>query len=220
MLKFGCRAGRRGSVKSTALPNDRLHIEEGLLKKLAAGDEAALSELFHRCRNRVYSIAYKLTRCTATSEEIVQDVFLNLWCSRASLTAVEHPESYLFVITRNVAYKALRRLALKRQTTVLIEDGMLSGDVTDTTPSLVAKELGTLLRTAVERLPPQQQQVYRYIREQGLKREEVADLLQLQPETVKFYLARATRKVRSFCLSRLNTLLSLLPLLLHAGFRS
>ena len=212
---MGYCASRCGGVKPTALPNDRLHIEKDLLKKLAAGEEAALSELFRRYRNRLYSIAYKLTRCTATSEEIVQDVFLSLWRSRASLSLVDHPGSYLFVVTRNVAYKALRSLALKRQTTLLIEDS-LSIAAEDATPTLVAKELDTLLRVAVERLPPQQQKVYRYIREQGLKREEVAHLLQLQPETVKFYLARATKNIRSFCLNRLNAILSVLVSLLSA----
>lgn len=201
------------------MPNDHLHIEKDLLRRLASGEEAALSELFHRYRNRLYSIAYKLTRCTLSSEEIVQDVFLNIWRSRASLVEVEHTESYLFVVTRNTAYKALRRIALKRQTTLLIEDS-LPATAADATTTLVTKELDMLLRVAVDRLPPQQQKVYRYIREQGLKREEVADLLQLQPETVKFYLARATKNIRSFCLTRLNAILSLLLLLLNTTWRS
>lgn len=217
-----CRLVWCSNINSTALSNDRLHIEKDLLQRLAAGDETALAELFHQYRNRLYSAACKLTRCTATSEEIVQDVFINIWRSRAALAQVAHLESYLFAVTRNVAYKALRRIAVQRQTTVLIDDGAPLPILPASDPSLplATKELDTLLRTAVNRLPPQQQQVYRYIREQGLKREEVADLLQLQPETVKFYLARATRKVRSFCLSRLHTLLSLLLLLLHADFRS
>lgn len=203
------------SINLTALPDDRLHIEKDLLRRLAAGEEAALAELFSQYSNRLYSVACKLTHCTVTSEEIVQDVFLNIWRSRAALTKVKHLESYLFVVTRNVSYKALRKIALRR-CTITLPEHELQFTATPVQPLLPEKELETLLRTAVERLPPQQRKVYRYIREQGLKREEVANLLQLQPETVKFHLSQAMKNIRSFCLPRLNSLLSVLLLLLNA----
>lgn len=61
-----------------------------------------------------------------------------------------------------------------------------------------------ILDTAISRLAPQQQQVYRLIREKSLKREEVAAIMQISPETVKSYLAQAIKNIRAFCKANMH----------------
>jgi RNA polymerase sigma-70 factor (ECF subfamily) len=62
------------------------------------------------------------------------------------------------------------------------------------------KEYNSLLQNAIDRLPSQQRQVYYLIKDQGLKRIEVAHQLQIQPETVKFHLTQAMKNIRAFCM--------------------
>ncbi len=174
-----------------------LYDERELLALIAAGDEAAFATLFDRYKDRVYAIAFKLLHTAALAEDIVQEVFLKIWLKRASLVEVKHFNAYLFIITRNDVYKAIKHLARNYKTSLQINEVQLLVH-NDTEDYLMGKEYGLLLQQAIERLPNQQKQVYKLIKEQGLKREEVADLLHLRPETVKFHLAQAMKKIHAF----------------------
>ncbi len=66
------------------------------------------------------------------------------------------------------------------------------------------KEYARVLHQAIKRLPGKQQQTYLLVNEQGLHREEVAQMLQVSPETVKTNLDLATKSVRAFCQANLD----------------
>lgn len=199
--------------KLNLLPTDRLHNEKDLLSLIAKGDDTGFTTLFRFYRNRVYSVAHKITHSSYISEEIVQDVFLKIWLKRTDLTEVRDFNAYLFIVTRNTVFRVLKRMAKEYKIISLTDEEQVLAK-NDTTDLVMEKEFNTLLQNAVDRLPNQQKKVYKYIKEQGLKREEVADLLHLQPDTVKFHLSQALKNIRSFCMLRLNLLLGLTALLL------
>lgn len=177
--------------------------EQHLIHLISQGDEKAFAELFHHYRNKIYGIAFKLTHSTAVAEEITGDVFLKIWMKRNSLDEIENFSAYLFTIARNEAYKILKQIAKNYKIVLLNENAeMTAGENSE--DLLIAKHYTTLLHRAVERLPRQQKQVYHLIKERDLKRGEVAEILQLQPETVKFHLAQAMKNIRAFCLLHLN----------------
>ncbi|HEY4209757.1 MAG TPA: RNA polymerase subunit sigma-70, partial [Puia sp.] len=60
------------------MPKDKTYNERELLAFVAAGDQLAFTVLFNHFRDRIYSIALRLTHSTALSEEIVQDIFLTI----------------------------------------------------------------------------------------------------------------------------------------------
>ena len=86
----------------------------------------------------------------------------------------------------------------------------------DTHEYLVGREVTSILQKAIEKLPDQQKQVYRLIKEDNLKRNEVAQLLQIQPETVKYHLAQAMKNIRAFCLLHLSTFIGFAIVLLRS----
>lgn len=190
------------------MDNLEVHNERLLLLQLAKGEEAAFSTLYHHYRDRIYTIAYGLSKSTATAEEIVQDVFLKIWIKRAALAGTTSFKDYLFIITRNHVFNLLKRSA----TRTAMEKQLSREDGDMPTPDILMehKDYQQLLQQAVVNLSPQQQQVYRLIKEQGLKREEVAAQLGLSPETVKVHLAKAMRAIRAYCLSRMDILAGVL----------
>lgn len=182
--------------------------EKELLRKVSQGDESAFTVLFDAYKDKIYTIALRLTNSPSNAEEIVQDVFLKIWLKRDTLTAVEHFRAYLFTATRHHVFNALKRLSLHRQLVGEIARG-LTDESNETENMLLDKEYQSILREAVEQLPPQQQQVYRLMKEQGLKREQVAELLKISPQTVKQHLAQAMRSIRAFCVARLDIYIAL-----------
>ena len=172
--------------------------EKELLALIAKGDEIAFSKLFFQFKDRIYSIAFKLTKSTIAAEEIVQEVFLKIWLKRASLTEIENFSAYLFIIARNDVYKGLKQIAQHHAPTSLSVDSHSFVNNNNTADYLMEKEHCQVLHMAIDRLPNQQRQVYQLVRDQGLKRNEVAIQLNLRPETVKFHLAQAMKNIRTF----------------------
>lgn len=183
-----------------------------LLKLVAEGNKNAFTEIYNNYRHKVYSIAYELTDATAVAEEIVQDVFLKVWVKRSSLHEVTHFRAYLFTITRNYVFTALKRIARKES----IEVNAIQGTpyyTHDTEDRVLNNEYTRILQAAIDRLPEQQKQVYNLIKKEGLKREEAAAALHLSPETVKSHLAQAMRSIRTYCLTRLDVSIALIILI-------
>jgi RNA polymerase sigma-70 factor (ECF subfamily) len=173
---------------------------------IANGNQLAFQKLFDHYRNRVYGIAYKLTQSRNTAEEIVEDVFLKIWIKRADLSAIQNFSAYLFTIARNCSYRALKKIARDYRISAIPEEE-LSLSHNETEEYVAEKEYKELLDSAINKLPKQQKLVFRLIKEQGLKREEVATVLRLSPETVKFHLSQAVKNIRTFCVRNIEMLI-------------
>lgn len=188
------------------------YTEHELLKLVAEGDRNAFTQLYNNYRNKIYSIAFELTDSTTVAEEIVQDTFLKIWVKRDSLNEIEHFRAYLFTITRNYVFTALKRIARQESLEVsAIQDAPLYDH--DTEDRVLNNEYTRILQAAIDRLPEQQKQVYNLIKKEGLKREEAAAALHLSPETVKTHLAQAMRSIRTYCLARLDISIALIILI-------
>lgn len=179
--------------------------EMDLLHKVSQGDEKAFGEIFHLYRNKVYTIAYRLTVAAPVAEEILLDVFLQVWLKREELKNVMHFKAWLFTITRNRAFSMLKQMAAQKTAISLQEGDELLLETTEHPGDrLQEKEYRQILRQAVANLSPQQKKVYTLIKEQGLKREEAASALNIAPETVKRHLSEAMHFIRVYCLARLG----------------
>jgi RNA polymerase sigma-70 factor (ECF subfamily) len=177
--------------------------EREIIQLIAQSDENAFAELFDHYRNKIYTVALKLTHSTTVAEEIVEDVFLKIWLRRAALNEIENLSAYLYTIARNETYKILKQIAKNYKIVLLTENDTLVDNNTE--EYLIGKEFTSLLQKAIDRLPHQQKQVYQLMKEGDLKRGEVAELLQIKPETVKFHLAQAMKNIRAYCMMHLGS---------------
>ncbi|MEC5144954.1 RNA polymerase sigma-70 factor [Chitinophaga sp. 180180018-2] len=188
----------------TSAYNERI-----LLLRLAEGNDDVFADLFHHYRHRIYSIALRLLGEPAQAEDVVQDVFMKMWQKRDALHEISHFKAYLFTVTRNHIFASLKLLA--REQLMESELSVAMAAPQRETP-MINKEYEQILEHAIAQLPPQQGLIYRLSKEEGLKRNEIAERLQLSPETIKAHLAHAMRSIRAFCLARmdLNTFLILI----------
>lgn len=190
------------------MPTVKEQQEKEWIQLIARGDEAAFTALFDAYKDRIYTIALRLTGSGIQAEEIVQDVFLKLWLKRETLAAVEHFRAYLFTSTRNRVFDTLKRMVRRQQITAEMSLTW-PAEQSDTDNLLLDKEYQAILHEAVERLPERQREIYRLMKEQGLKRHQVAEQLDISPETVKMHLSQAMRSIRAFCVSRLDLYIAL-----------
>lgn len=195
-----------------------LTIEQRLLRRVAAGEQSAFNELFDRYHPAVHSTALKLTGDALAAEEIVQDTFLKVWLKKDELTGLGNFKGWLYTIARNFTYNALREAKTERERMLTFVREALEEQEPAADTALKEREFEAMLEDAVARLPEKQQETYRLIKEQQLKRTEVAELLNVSPETVKWNLEQAVRKVRAHCLVQLHQLPKIWLLYLFAKY--
>ena len=187
--------------------------EEILLNEIAAGNHHAFRVLFDLHNDKVYRYSLRFLRNETLAEEIVQEVFINLWLKRDRLPDVGNFGGYLRVVTKNQTLNALKKLALDFKTSVA------SGNVwseldNDTEDAILLKDTRALLQEAIDQLPKQQKLVYELCQVEGIKQKEAAERLNISPLTVKVHLREATKTIRKFMSDR-TELQAFLPLFIY-----
>lgn len=190
---------------------DNQTYKEGyLLLRIADGDEQAFNIIFQSYHNKLGNYVHRFTKSFTLTQEIVQDVFLRIWLNRAGLKDVDNFSSYLFVITRNHTFNALKKLAReydkqKKWQSELKEELNLNDDTT-----IGYNQTLILVNKAIGELPPQQKKVFLLSREKGLTQEQIANELNLSVATVKKHMVLALKFLRSQLGSDVNIILLIL----------
>jgi len=177
------------------LPENLQYNEKDLLVQVSEGNELAFRQLFNTYRGRLYSYIVKITESKETAEDTVHDVFLKIWINKESLPEILNLNAYLYRMAHNHAYNGFRRMA--KETLVMAELERQSGyETNDPNDKLVRKEVRQFIQDAVNKLTPQQKEVFRMSREEGLKQEEIAQRLNISIFTVKKHLTNALNYLR------------------------
>ncbi len=128
-----------------AVPGDA----EACLERLAAGDRAAVAELYDRFAAELYGLALWLCGSRPDAADVVQEVFLKLMRRRRRLGAVRNARAYLLRMTRTTAIDLHRRRRGRHEP---LEERLLAPVVTDPAARVEAQRLSRWLA----KLPPRQ----------------------------------------------------------------
>ncbi|MGA1525905.1 MAG: RNA polymerase sigma factor, partial [Planctomycetota bacterium] len=158
--------------------------------------EAAFEELYRRYRDRVYSIAYRITGSTTDAMDVVQESFRVLFLKISTFRFDARFSTWLFRIVVNCSIDLRRRERQRagrlEQSLQSLHDGTEPADQgKDPLASAETSELGEQVQSAIARLSPKLRAilVLRYL--EGLSYDEIAETLEVQLGTVKSRLARA-----------------------------
>ncbi len=183
--------------KTTAIPDAQL-IELFTTEN----NENAFEEIVNRYGNKIYGLAFRITRDHHSSEEVLQEVFLTLVKKIDTFRGESKFSSWLYRVAMNASYIHLRS-DKKYESDVSLEDyapynegGMLSGikakdwsNRPDT--ALFSKEAMENIEMAANKLPESYKVVFHLRDVEGLSNEETAEALGLSVAAVKSRLHRA-----------------------------
>ena len=186
--------------------------ERELFVQIAKGNEQAFTRLFHIYTPKLLPFIFKLTRNEQLAKELVQETFLRLWVNRERLTEVSQPSAWIYKIASNVSLTWIKTNGNRARLLKKINPIRSENPVVETVES---KELNLIISRGVNLLPQRRQEIYRLSREQGLSHQEIADRLQLSPQTVKNQIGISLKFLQEFI--NKETGLSVITLLLLLG---
>jgi RNA polymerase sigma-70 factor (family 1) len=181
-------------ITETILANER-----ELFAEMAGGSQAAFNKIFYYYSQRLYFFIYQKVKSELYTEEIIQEVFIKLWKKREELNEVENCQAYLFKMAANRTYDHLRKVSNDARLKAENWKNLLaSGNATQ--EKLDFKESQQLIWEAIDKLSPQRKKIFLYSRQLGLTQREIAEKLNLSPNTVNNHLSTALGQVRElFC---------------------
>jgi RNA polymerase sigma-70 factor (ECF subfamily) len=161
--------------------------DSALVERIMAGDEGALEALYDRYAGMLFAMLVRILRDTGAAEEVLQDLFLQLWrgasrfdASRGSLAA------WLLVIGRN---RALSRLRGKERREILADSEEFSIEAVPSSGNLeneaARAQLMQRLRGAMANLPPEQREAVELAYFEGMTQTEIAARTKCPLGTVK-----------------------------------
>jgi len=172
-------------------------LDQDLVRAIAGGDQASLGRLYDRYSGLVYSVALRVLRDTAAAEEILQDIFMQLW-QKASQFDAERGSlpAWLLVMTRNRAISRLRRRDPISEATIEEASASLPYRLDN---FLIQQELLGKVRMAMDGLPVSQRETLELAYFEGLSHSEIAERTGEPLGTIKTRLRSGVQMLRQQC---------------------
>jgi len=158
-----------------------------LVGQVAAGDQSALATLYDTTNRLVYGLVLRVLRDASTAEEVLLDVYTQVWRQAASYdTGRGTPLAWLTTIARSRAIDRLRSGWQDQQRKEPLESlGEAPASAASPEDLTVASERQRFVRTALETLSPEQREVIELAYYSGLSHSEIAAKLNQPLGTVK-----------------------------------
>jgi RNA polymerase sigma-70 factor, ECF subfamily len=166
--------------------------DASLVARLRDGDQNAMADLYDRYSGIVYGVALRVLGDTAAAEDVLQEIFLQLWCRPQSFNADRgRLAPWLAVIARNRAIDVLRKRPLEEDIDELpVSTGV---DLEDVAAQRLAVEK---VRGVMAQLPPEQRKALEMAFFEGLTHTEIASRTGEPLGTVKTRIRSALMAVR------------------------
>jgi RNA polymerase sigma-70 factor (ECF subfamily) len=181
------------ATTTTAAPAIHVTSDEHLIREIANGDKRAMRVLYARHNVRVFRFIARLVGDAATAEDLVSEVFLDVWRKAGQFEGRSQASTWLLAIAR---YKALSQL--RTRPVEQLDEGAAEAmeDPADTPDiSIEKKDRGELLRRCLTQLSAGHREVIDLVYYHEKSMEEVAQILQIPEATVRTRMFYARKRM-------------------------
>nr|WP_295924934.1 RNA polymerase sigma-70 factor [uncultured Dyadobacter sp.] len=166
-----------------------------ILCELASGSESVFVQIFDEYSPKIYRLALKFLNSREAAEEVVQDVFMDVWLRREKMAEVLNFSAYLHGMAKKQIYDAYRH---KSAFIEMVHEFSYREQAENPTERMLHEgEHEQLLQQAVSELPDHQRKIFELAREEGLSHEAIAQRMNLSRLAVKAHMKRILRFIRT-----------------------
>src|SRR4051794_20690986 len=175
----------RGAVQETS--------DEALVLSIATGDKQALQVLFGRHNVRVYRFVLRFLNDEAAAEDLVSEVFFDVWRQADRFESRSQVSTWLMAIARNKALTVLRRRTteeLDEEVAEFIEDPADNPEVT-----MQKTQRSAVLQECLGQLSPAHREIIDLVYYHEKTIDEVAEIIGVPQNTVKTRMFYARKRI-------------------------
>lgn len=171
------------------------YSDSEIIERIREGDLKLFEDIFRAYYKQLCIFANRYLNSIDSAEEVVQDIFYQVWKKRNELTIKSSLKSYLFTSVKNNCLQQIRvhKLDLKYENYYKMH---YSNESRDPAEELRAKELSETISKALNTLPVKCRQVFEMSRYDGLKYHEIAEKLSISVKTVEANMGKALKHFR------------------------
>jgi len=165
--------------------------DESLVAFIREGKKSAFEEIYGRYWYKLYRIAYHQTGIREESEELVQEVFLNLWIRRLEVE-IRHLDLYLTIAIKNQVYDYFKsQISYRKYQEYLIFQEIHQHYGTDEIVNFA--ELSDAVEKALNHLPEKSAVVFKLSRFENQSVREIALGLNLSEKAVEYHITKSLK---------------------------
>ncbi|TDQ79129.1 RNA polymerase sigma factor [Sphingobacterium yanglingense] len=170
--------------------------EENLGQLIKEGNSLAFDMAFKQYRELLFRHAYGILRDMDETEDVVQEVYMDLWDKREFIPDGINIASYLYRMTRN---RVLNKLKHEKVIGKYIDHAVYQHQIEMQSSDEwgLEKELASIIEVEIGKLPERMQQVFLLSRKDGLSHKEIASLLQITEGTSKLQVSKALKILKN-----------------------
>jgi RNA polymerase sigma-70 factor (ECF subfamily) len=182
----------------TTTTNPEVSLDATLVHRLLQKDVSAFEQLYDRHSRAIYSLVLGVLQQAGTAEEVVQDVFLQLWRNAAQYDSSRRPfVPWLFTLARNRALDTLRlKSERQRRREDQIEELPSPVSAPEYEKQIDEKRRAEKVRALMGSLSPQQKKAIELAYFEGLSHTEIAAALKEPLGTVKSWIRNGLLRLK------------------------
>lgn len=189
------------------IKDNGLQKDVKLFQLMKQGDQGSFKELFSLYYHPLCNFAFLFVSDSQVAEEIVSDVFINIWQKKEKIEIKVGVKSYLYKSTKNriISYSRKHQIDV-----VSIEDYKDYKNIVTPETLLIKTEKENSFSEIVDMLPKKAGLVFRMHKVDGLKYREIAEILNVSPKTVENHMGNSIKHLRKLVIKHPQLIHSLL----------
>lgn len=171
------------------------YSDEKLIALLKENNPQAFTEIYKRNWDKLLTVASNKLSDLLIAEELVQEIFLDIWKRRHDIKLIDRIDRYLAAALKYKVINYRHKQAISQK--YIDYSKQQDPAYYSMEDYLQFDELKSKLERLVTELPEKCQLVYKMSREEGLSQKEIAERLVIAEKTVEAHLTRALKKIRA-----------------------
>ncbi|WP_234568033.1 RNA polymerase sigma factor [Rhodohalobacter sp. 614A] len=179
-----------------------VHVDQSIrdnqwVYKIQNGDENGFEELYRFYYPRLMRLACKYNSSKTTAEDLVHNVFHNVWKNRSHIKNNGKLRAYLYTAVRNQSIKHSNRKKRERYAYTRVDEmSFLESKEVNPLEHIGGKEFERAVEKAIQELPEKRREVFLMSREANLTYREIAEILNISIKTVETQMSRSLKFLR------------------------
>lgn len=163
------------------------------INRIKKGEEAAFRHFVNSYSNDLFYYARCFVQTKETAEEVVSDVFLDVWKHREAIDEIRNIKAWLLTLTHNKAISYLRKA--ENANDILswdeVDSFQIAGNLQTPDEEIISREEIAHINDLIRTLPPKCKMVFVLAKIERLPYKEIAEMLNISVKTINNHIAKA-----------------------------